>query len=142
MNNKGFTLVEMVVSVLMYSLIMVLFTTAVLAFSRMYELASKLDDVANDAEVIYKTIDKAYKEATDVEVSNHRMTIDGVTYYFDRTSKDFYINDRSRLNNKDIITMYIYDYTKLNNTYEVRIVYYNGGVLFELLFHLANFKER
>ncbi len=139
MNNKGFTLVEMVVSVFMYSLIMVLFTTAVLAFSRMYELAAKVDDVGNDTEVIYKTIEKAYKEADTISVSDHKVTLDGVTYYFDRHSRNFYINDVVRLNNKDIVTMYIYDYTGPRNYYEFRIVYYKGGNLFELYFILANY---
>lgn len=139
MNNKGFTLVEMVVSVFMYSLIMVLFTTAVLAFTKMYELAAKVDDVGNDTEVIYKTIETAYKKADTVSLEGHKITLDGVTYWFDRTSRNFYIDDKVRLKNDDIVVMYIYPPGGVIKYYEFRIVYYKGGNLFELYFTLANF---
>ncbi len=140
MNNKGFTLVELVVSILMYSLILILFTTTVLAFTRMYEIAAKIDDVANDAETIYTVIDNAYKASSDYSVENHRITIDGVEYYFDRTNRAFMRDNRAILINTDIVSLYIYDYTQLRNNYEFRIVYYKGGMLNELYFILANFK--
>lgn len=138
--NKGFTLVELVVSILMYSLILILFTTTVLAFTRMYEIAAKIDDVANDAETIYNVIDRAYKASSDCSVENHRITIDGVEYYFDRTNRAFMKDNRAILINTDIVSLYIYDYTQLRNNYEFRVVYYKGGVLNELYFILANFK--
>lgn len=141
MNNKGFTLVELVVSMLLYSLILVIFTTAVLAFSRMYELATKLNDVSNDAEVIYNVIDKAYKESETFFVTGNQITIDGTEYYFDRVKRTFNMNDIELFYNKDIVNMFIYDYSNVNNLnyYEFRVVYYLGGELQELYFILSNF---
>ncbi len=98
MNNKGFTLVELIVSIMLYSLILVLFTTSVLAFTRLYELVSKLDDVANDAEVIYTIIDKAYKEK-DQEIKLEKRYVNNllvdvpsqgkVVFKYDITQSDF-----------------------------------------------------
>lgn len=141
MYNKGFTLVELVVSMMLYSLILVLFTTSVLAFTRMYELAAKLDDVANDAETIYNIIDKAYKQSTnEVTVNNHIITIDGVSYYFDRNRRVFFADERALVMNDDLVSVFIYDYTHLeDNCYEFRVVYYKSGILNELYFILANY---
>lgn len=140
MNNKGFTLVELVVSMMLYSLILVLFTTTVLAFTRMYELAAKLDDVANDAETIYNVIDKAYKEKEiGFSVNNNVITIDGVDYYFDRAKKAFFKGNNAIIFNDDILFLNIYDFTSFNNTYEFRIAYYRNDVAEELRFILANF---
>lgn len=139
-NNKGFTLVELIVSIMLYSLILVLFTTSVLAFTRMYELVAKLDDVANDAETIYNVIDKAYKEKeNEASVSNHRITIDGLEYYFDRNTRAFFRGNEALIINDNILYLRIQDFTDINNTYEFRIVYYKNGVLQELYFILGNF---
>lgn len=148
MNSKGFTLVELIVSIMLYSLILVLFTTSVLAFTRLYELVSKLDDVANDAEVIYNIVDKAYKEKDqDIKLEKRYvnnqlvdvLVIDDVSYYFDRHTRAFIKDDKALIINDNIIAFYMYDYTMINNRYEFRIVYYRQEVLQELYFILGNF---
>lgn len=139
-NNKGFTLVELIVSIMLYSLILVLFTTSILAFMRLYRLVDKLDDVANDAEVIYNVINKAYKEKeSDVIVKNHTITIDGFDYYFDREKRAFFQGDSALIINDNIVSLFVYDHTLINNRYEFRVVYYQGGFLQELYFVLGNF---
>ncbi len=92
MNNKGFTLVELIVSIMLYSLILVLFTTSVLAFTRLYELVSKLDDVANDAEVIYTIIDKAYKEK-DQEIKLEKRYVNNLLVDVPSQGKVVFKND-------------------------------------------------
>lgn len=139
-NNKGFTLVELIVSIMLYSLILVLFTTSVLAFTRLFKLVAKLDDVANDTETIYIIIDKAYREKEGpIVLNNNVITIDGIDYYFDRPKRAFFRGDNALVVNENIVSLFIYDYTMINNTYEFRIVYYKNEVLQELYFILGDF---
>lgn len=139
-NNKGFTLVELIVAIMLYSLILVLFTTSVLAFTRLYKLVAKLDDVANDAETIYNIVDRAYREKEGpVTLNNNIITIDGVNYYFDREKRAFLRDSNALVVNENIVSLFIYDYTMINNTYEFRIVYYKNEVLQELYFILGDF---
>lgn len=139
-NNKGFTLVELIVAIMLYSLILVLFTTSVLAFTRLYKLVAKLDDVANDAETIYNIVDRAYREKEGpVTLNNNIITIDGVNYYFDRAKRAFLRDSNALVVNENIVSLFIYDHTMINNTYEFRIVYYKNEVLQELYFILGDF---
>lgn len=87
MNNKGFSLIELLVSVAIMSIVMVIATTMMTNSSRYFERQSAMVEVQNESQLITNHLSEAVMEATGIQFTYDEATGTGTYILFDDDAK-------------------------------------------------------
>lgn len=123
-NNKGFSLVEMIVSVAVMSLIMIIATTMISNASRYFEKQAAMVELQNEAQLVTNYLSEAIMEATDMEFIYDSSTGSGVYKLYKTDSKG-----NQRIMYYDNATTSLYMVTFKDNAEPVPEAYSDIGFL-------------
>lgn len=109
MNNKGFSLVELIVSVAIMSLVMVIATTMMTNASNYFERQNARVEIQNESQLVTNHLSEAVMEATGMQFTYDESTGAGTYILFSDDSKG---NQRVMYYDYDKHSLYMVSYEK------------------------------
>lgn len=102
MNNKGFSLIELIVSIGIMSLVMIIATTMMTSASNYFELQNARVEIQNESQLVVNHLSEVIMEATGMQFTYDEATGTGTYILFSDGSKGnqrvlFYDNDKHSL---------------------------------------------